>query len=164
MDGKEAFSGDIYSRKMVMARVGHLIRRKQQEIERAVRLLRVHFIDRRPRAPKRGMLHRIMLVGRYARPGKEADRETGEINDYDIWAFVDHPAYKGMNRYWGLARRVVGASLRGRATITLSVFTADEISRLRATGNRFLTDQYDGGVILYERAEIASEEMRHEHL
>jgi hypothetical protein len=164
MDGKEAFSGDIYSRKMVMACVGHLIRRKQQEIERAVRLLRVHFIDRRPRAPKRGILHQIMLVGRFAHPGKEPDRETGEINDYDIWAFVDHPAYKGKSRYWGLARRVVVSSLRGRATITLSVFTVDEMTRLRAVGNRFLTDQYDGGVILYDRTETASEEMRHEHL
>jgi hypothetical protein len=164
MDGKEAFSGDIYSRKMVMACVGHLIRRKQQEIERAVRLLRVHFIDRRRRAPKQGVLHRIMLVGRHARPGKEPDRETGEINDYAIWAFVDHPAYKGMNRYWGLARRVVASSLRGRATITLAVFTIDEMSRLRATGNHFLTDQYDGGVILYDRAETAPENSRHEHL
>jgi hypothetical protein len=54
--------------------------------------------------------------------------------------------------------------LRGRATITLSVFTVDEMTRLRAAGNRFLTDQYDGGVILYDRTETASEEMRHEHL
>jgi hypothetical protein len=139
------------SRNAVKARLAHLVPRKQQEIDRAARLLRVHFIGRRRRAPKQGILHRIMLVGRFAHPGKEPDRETGEINDYDIWAFVDHPAYKGKNRYWGLARRVVASSLRGRATITLSVFTADEMSRLRAVGNRFLTDQSDGGVILYDR-------------
>jgi hypothetical protein len=152
------------SRNAVKARLAYLVPRKQQEIERAARLLRTHFIRRRRRAPKRGILHRIMLVGRYARPGKEPDRETGEINDYDIWAFVDHSAYKGKNGYWGLARRVVASSLRGRATITLSVFTIDEMSRLRTAGNRFLTDQYDGDVILYERAEIAPEEMRHERL
>ena len=139
-----------------MARVGHLIPRKQQEIERAVRLLRAHFVDRRRRAPKRGMIHRIMLVGRHARPGGSPDRETGEINAYDIWAFVDHAAYKGMNRYWGFAQRAVASSLRGRATITLSVFTLDEIDRLRAAGNRFLTDQYDAGIILYERDGQAS--------
>jgi hypothetical protein len=152
------------SRNAVKARLAHLVPRKQQEIERAARLLRVHFISRRRRAPKRGILHRIMLVGPYARPAPEPDRETGEINDYDIWAFVDHPAYKGMNRYWGLARRIAASSLRGRATITLAVFTVDEMSRLRAVGNRFLTDQYDGGVILYDRAETASEGMRHERL
>ena len=140
-------------RRRVMARVGHLIPRKQQEIERAVRLLRIHFVDRRRRAPRRGTLDEIMLVGPYARPGEVPDRETGEINEYEIWAFVDHPAYKGMNRSWGLARRVVAASLRGRATITLSVFTIDEIHRLRAVENRFLTDKYDGGVVLYHRSD-----------
>jgi hypothetical protein len=147
-------------RRRTMARVDHLVRRKQVEIERAVRLLRAHFIDRRHRAPKRGTIHRIMLVGLYARPQATPDRETGDINDYDIWAFVDHPAYKGMNRYWGLARRVVASSLRGRATITLSVFTIDEIERLRAAGNRFLTDQYDAGVVLYDRADATLEEGR----
>ena len=151
---------EIAERRRTMARVGHLVRRKQVEIERAVRLLRVHFIDRRSRAPKRGTIHRIMLVGPFARPRARPDRETGDVNDYDIWAFVDHRAYKGMNRYWGLARRVVASSLRGRATITLSVFTIDEIERLRAAGNRFLTDQYDGGVVLYDRADAMSEEGR----
>ena len=42
-----------------------------------------------------------MLVGRNARPNEVPDRETGEINDYEIWAFVDQPAYKGLNRTWG---------------------------------------------------------------
>ena len=147
-------------RRHIMARVGHLIPRKQVEIERAVRLLRAHFIDQRPRAPKRGTIQRIMLVGPFARPRATPDRETGDINDYDIWAFVDHAAYKGMNRYWGLARRVVASSLRGRATITLSVFTLDEIDRLRAVGNLFLTDQYDRGVIQYERDDPPAEEAK----
>ena len=62
----------------IKAQVGHLIPRKQQEIERMVRLLRAHFIDRRRRAPKRGTLHCIMLVGPHACPGDEADRETGD--------------------------------------------------------------------------------------
>jgi hypothetical protein len=148
-------------RQRIMARVGHLIPRKQQEIERAVRLLRLHFVDRRPRAPRRGTLHQIMLVGPHARPGETPDRETGEINAYEIWAFVDHPAYKGIKRYWGLARHVVASSLQGRATITLSVFTIDEIDRLRAVGNRFLTDKYDGGVVLYHRSDDDAYEADH---
>jgi hypothetical protein len=140
-------------RRRIMARVGHLVWRKQVEIERAVRLLRAHFIDRRRRAPKRGILHKIVLVGPHSQPHATPDRETGDINDYDIWAFVDHAAYRGMNRYWGLARRVVASSLRGRATITLGVFTVEEIGRLRAAGNRYFTDRYDLGVVLYDRDE-----------
>jgi hypothetical protein len=146
----------LEERGRIMARVGHLIPRKRVEIARAVQLLRIHFIGRRPRSPKNGTLHRIMLVGRYAQPDDEPDRETGEINDYELWTFVDHPAYRGLNRSWGLAHQIVATSLRGRATITLSVFTLDEIDRLRAAGNRFLTDRYDGGVLLYERDEARS--------
>ena len=140
-----------------MTSVGHLVRRKQVEIERAVRLLRAHFIDHRPRAPRRGTLHRIVLVGSHAQRQAVPDRETGEINDYDLWAFVDHPVYRGMNRYWGLARRVVASSLKGRATITLGVFTVDEIERLRAAGNRYFTDRYDHGVVLYDRGDDVQE-------
>lgn len=140
-------------RRQVMARVGHLVRRKQIEIERAARLLRVHFITRRRRAPRCGTLHRLMLVGSHAERHTTPDRETGEINESDIWAFVDHPAYRGMNRSWGLARRVVASSLRGRATITLGVFTVDEIIRLYAVGNRYFIDRYEHGIVLYDRDE-----------
>lgn len=147
----------LEERRRIMARVGHLIPRKQVEIERAVRLLRAHFIGRRPRSPRRGTVLRIMLVGPYASRGPVRDRETGDINDYDIWAFVDHPAYRGLNRSWGLARRVVASSLRGRATISLSVFLISEIERLRIVGNRWFTDLYDGGVILYDRDKDQSE-------
>ena len=145
-------SEHLRRRAITKARVGHLIPRKQVEIERAVRLLRAHFVDRRRRPPERGTVHRMMMVGRYAQPGPKPDRETGEINEYEIWAFVDHEAYRGMNRYWGLAQRITASALRGRAEITLSVFTLGEMDRLRAVGNRFLTDKYDGGVILYDRA------------
>ena len=140
-------------RERVKATVGHLVRRKQQEIERAVRLLRAHFVDRRPRSPRRGTLHRLMLVGAFARRDGPPDRETGEINEYEIWAFVDHPEYRGRNRHWGIAQRAIASNLRGRATVTLSVFTLDEMDRVRTAGNRFLTELYDGGITLWERTE-----------
>src|SRR3546814_15046392 len=78
----ESLAEKIRRRRIVMARVGHLIPRKQVEIERAVRLLRAHFVDRRQHPPKRGTVHRMMLVGRYAQPGPKPDRETGEISEY----------------------------------------------------------------------------------
>jgi hypothetical protein len=143
----------LEERRRVMTRVGHLVRRKQVEIERAVRLLRAHFVDQRPRAPRRGTLHQIVLVGPHAQRHTVPDRETGEINDYDLWAFVDHPVYRGMNRYWGLARSIVASSLRGRAIITLGVFTIDEIERLHTVGNRYFIDRYDRGIVLYDRDE-----------
>ncbi len=148
----ESFAWSWELRGRVKARVGHLISRKQVEIERAVRLLRIHFINRRHRSPKRGTLHQVMLVGPYARPGERPDRETGDINEYELWAFVDHPAYKGKRRYWGIAQRAVARELRGRAEIILSVFTIGEMDRIQAAGNRFLTGLYDGGVVLYDRA------------
>jgi hypothetical protein len=33
------------------------------------------------------------------------------------------------------------------------VFTLDEMDRVRAAGNHFLTQLYDGGITLWERAE-----------
>jgi hypothetical protein len=149
-------------RRRIMARVSHLLPRKQQDVERAVRILRACFIDCRPRAPKRGTLCQIMLVGPSARPGDQPDTETWHITDYEFWAFVDHPAYKGMNRYWGRAREVLAQELCGRATITLSVFTAGEMDRIRAAGNRFLTDKYDGGVVLFDITDAGSREASHD--
>lgn len=55
------------------------------------------------------------------------------------------------------ARRPPGKPQAARdrtgAGVTLSVFTLDEIDRLRAVGNRFLINLYDGGISLWERAE-----------
>ncbi|MET4898638.1 hypothetical protein RN629_16005 [Sphingomonadaceae bacterium jetA1] len=138
-------------RERVTERVAHLTHRRQIEVERAARLLRLHFVNRRDRAPKRGTLHRLMLVGRYADTGRR-DRDDFHRTDLEIWAFVDHDAYKGMNRYWGIARQAVASELRGRATVRLSVFTLHEMDRLRAAENFFLTDLYDAGIVLYDRA------------
>src|SRR3546814_6196573 len=70
----ESLAEKIRRRRIVMARVGHLIPRKQVEIERAVRLLRAHFVDRRQHPPKRGTVHRMMLVGRY-----RSEEHTSEL-------------------------------------------------------------------------------------
>jgi len=40
MSSQDQLIEDVYAREVVMARVGHLIRRKQQEIERITRILR----------------------------------------------------------------------------------------------------------------------------
>lgn len=138
-------------RERVKARLVHLIYRRRFEIERATRLLRIHFVNRRGSAPKRGMLHWLLLVGEYADTDRR-DREDECFTESEIWAFVDHAAYKGLNRYWGIARRAVTREILGPAPLTLSVFTIDEPERFRAAGNRFLTSRYDNGIVLYDRA------------
>lgn len=141
----------IEMRERVKARVVHLGRHRRVEVERAARLLRLHFVNRRANSPMRGTLHWLMLVGQYA-DLERPDRDDGDYAPLEIWAFVDHEAYKGMNRYWGIARRAVARELHGPEPMVLSVFTIAEPERFRATGNRFLTDRYDQGIILYDRA------------
>lgn len=135
----------------IRARVAHVSPRQQVEVERAARLLRLHFVNRRARSPKCGMLHWLLLVGRLA------DARNPEPDDFnptalEIWAFVDHEAYKGKNRYWGIAQRAVAGELGRRATLTLSAFTIAEPARFIARRNMFLTDRYYGGIVIYDRA------------
>jgi hypothetical protein len=140
----------IEMRERVKARVVHLGRHRQVEVERAARLLRLHFVNRRTNSPMRGTLHWLMLVGQYAdieRPDRDDDYAPLEI-----WAFVDHEAYKGMNRYWGIARRAVARELHGPEPLILSVFTIEEPERFDTAGNRFLADRYDQAIVLYDRA------------
>jgi len=141
----------IEMRERVKARVVHLGRYRRVEVERAARLLRLHFVNRRANSPMRGTLHWLMLVGQYA-DIERAHPDDGDYTTLEIWAFVDHEAYKGMNRYWGIARRAVARELHGPEPLILSVFTIAEPERFRAAGNSFLTDHYDHGIILYDRA------------
>jgi hypothetical protein len=141
----------IEMRERVKARVVHLGRYRRVEVERAARLLRLHFVNRRTNSPMRGTLHWLMLVGQYA-DTERAYPDDGDYTTLEIWAFVDHEAYKGMNRYWGIARRAVERELYGPEPLILSVFTIEEPERFRAAGNIFLTDRYDQGIILYDRA------------
>src|SRR3546814_10212692 len=56
-------TNDVYAREVVMARVGHLIRRKQREIERITRILRAFFDPGQVQAPEPGRIKRIILIG-----------------------------------------------------------------------------------------------------
>jgi hypothetical protein len=138
-------------RERVPARVIHLNSHGRIAIERTVRILRACFVDRRDRAPRRGTLHWLMLVGDHA--DTRTPVKTGhERPEFEIWAFVDHVAYKGKERYWGRAQQLLKSEVGHWAAITLSVFTIAEPERFRAVGNRFLTERYDNGLILFDRA------------
>ncbi|WP_380872164.1 hypothetical protein ACFB49_31160 [Sphingomonas sp. DBB INV C78] len=162
MNRPERLACDLRRDLPVRERLAHLIPRKQQEIERAVRLLRCCFEDRRKRSPKKGVLHRLMIVGEFARRSRGPDRETGQINEYELWAFVDFPQYRGRNRHWGKARHALATELAGRATVDLSVFTSDEVERWRDGGNRFLAEKFDRGLVLWERSSNRQEAVDHD--
>jgi DNA-directed RNA polymerase specialized sigma24 family protein len=137
-------------RNRVVARVAHLDPYPRLAIERAVRVLRAYFIDRRDRAPRRGTLEGLMLVG------KNADASAGITWGRDpllleIWAFVDHEAYKGKERYWGRAQAVLKSQLIRAVEVELSVFAIDEAERFALT-NPWLAERYEGGIVLFDRA------------
>ncbi|WP_206377818.1 sigma-70 family RNA polymerase sigma factor [Sphingobium psychrophilum] len=137
-------------RERVPARLLHLDSFGRTAMERAVRILRAYFIDRRSSAPRRGTLHWLMLVGDPADAGKPVKWDNEPIV-FDIWGFVDHEAYKGLERYWGRAKAVLKSELGRAIAVELSVFTIDEAERFHLT-NPWLAKRYDGGIILFDRA------------
>src|SRR3546814_18217746 len=84
-------TNDVYAREVVMARVGHLVRRKQREIEQITRILRSFFDPSQVQAPEPGRIKRIILIGPYARRSWYEDRRTIDFSDYELWIVVNHP-------------------------------------------------------------------------
>ncbi|KEZ16877.1 hypothetical protein [Sphingobium yanoikuyae] len=137
-------------RDRVVARVVHLDPYPRMAIERAVRIFRTYFIDRRDRAPRRGRLEGLMLVGKNADPSASTKWDREPLL-FEIWAFVDHEAYKGKERYWGRAQAVLKSQLVRAIDVELSVFTIDEADRFPQT-NPWLAKRYEGGIVLFDRA------------
>ena len=84
---------DVFAREVVMARVGHLIRRKQREVERITRILRAYFDPDLVQAPDPGTIRRIILIGPYARRSWYEDKKTLGFSDYEFWLVVSHPLF-----------------------------------------------------------------------
>jgi hypothetical protein len=138
------------TRDRVVARVLHLDPYPRTAIERAVRIFRAYFVGRRDRSPRRGTLEGLMLVG------KNADKSASTKWDrepllFEIWAFVDHEAYKGKERYWGRAQAVLKSQLVRAIEVELSVFTLDEAARF-ALANPWLAERYESGIVLFDRS------------
>src|SRR3546814_20767884 len=97
-----------------MARVGHLIRRKQREIERITRILRAFFDPGQVHAPEPGRIKRIILIGPYARRSWYEDSRTIEFSDYEFWVVVNHPLFTD-ERCWRRARATIDRELGNRS-------------------------------------------------
>ncbi|WP_238475464.1 hypothetical protein [Sphingomonas cavernae] len=147
-------SNDIYAREVVMARVGHLIRRKQKEIERITRVLRGCFDPEQVLAPEPGRIGRIILIGPYARRSWYEDRHTLEFSDYEFWAIVDHPLHTD-ERCWQRARNIVQREMGNRCAVDLNVLCTADIRAARAERDCFILDRIEAGITLYRASRDA---------
>ena len=145
---------DVYAREVVMARVGHLIRRKQQEIERITRILRGCFDPGQVLAPRPGRISRIFLIGPYARRNWYEDKHTLAFSDYDFWVVVNHPAYVD-ERCWRRARDILLDELGNRCAVDLEIYSKADIRAAKAARDTFILDRIEAGITLFRAARDA---------
>lgn len=148
------FPNDVYAREIVMARVGHLIRRKQREIERITRILRACFEPDRVLAPEPGQVTRIILIGPYAKRSWYEDRHTLAFSDYELWGIVNHSLFTD-ERCWQRARNIVQRELGDRCAVDLTVLCKADIRIAKAERDTFILDRIEAGITLYRASRDA---------
>lgn len=145
---------DVYAREVVMARVGHLVRRKQREIERITRILRSCFAPDRVQAPEPGQIKRIILIGPYARQSWYEDDDTINFSDYEFWIVVNHPLFTD-ERCWQRARNVIDSELGDRCAVDLEIYSEADIRIAKAERDTFILDRIEAGITLYRASRDA---------
>ena len=147
-------SNDVYAREVVMARVGHLIRRKQREIEKITRCLRAFFDPEQVQAPEPGQIKRIILIGPYARRSWYEDRRTIDFSDYELWIVVNHPLFKE-EQCWARARDVIHRELGDRCAVDLELYSKSDIRIAKVERDTFILDRIEAGITLYRASRDA---------
>lgn len=150
---------DVYAREVVMARVGHLLRRKQHEIERITRILRGCFDPTQVQAPESGEIKRIILIGPYARGSWYEDERTIGFSDYEFWIVVNHPLFKE-ECCWQRAREIIGRELSDRCAVDLEVYSKSDIRIAKAERDTFILDRIEAGITLYRASRDAPLNLR----
>lgn len=145
---------DVYVREVVMARVGHLMRRKQREIERITRILRGLFDPSQVQAPEPGRIRRIILIGPYARRSWYEDSRTIEFSDYEFWVVVNHPLFAD-ERCWRHARATIDRELGNRCAVDVEVYSKSDIRAAKSERDTFILDRIETGIALYRAARDA---------
>lgn len=141
-------SNDVYAREVVMARVGHLIRRKQREIERITRILRGLFDPSQVQAPEPGRIKRIILIGPYARRSWYEDSRTIGFSDYEFWVVVPHPLFAD-DRCWRRARATIDRELGNRCAVDVEIYAKSDIRTAKTERDTFILDRIEAGISLY---------------
>ena len=154
MNTPKSKAGDVYAREVVMARVGHLIRRKQQEVERITRILRACFDPDAVQAPEPGEIRRIILIGPYARKNWYEDEDTINFSDYEFWIVVGHPLFKEAE-CWTRARDVIVRELGNRCAVGLEFYSKSDIRVAKAERDTFILDRIEAGITLYRASRDA---------
>jgi len=147
-------TNDVYAREVVMARVGHLIRRKRQEIERITRILRACFDPEQVQAPEPGAIKRILLIGPYARRNWYEDKRTLEFSDYEFWIVVNHPLFTD-ERCWQRARDIIASELGNRCAVDVEIYSKSDIRTAKAERDTFILDRIEAGITLYRASRDA---------
>ena len=147
-------TNDVYTREVVMARVGHLIRRKQREIEKIARILRAFFDPSQTQAPEPGRITRIILIGPYARRSWYEDRRTIDFSDYELWIVVNHPLFTH-ERCWQHAGEVIRRELGDRCAVDLGIYSKADIRIAKAERDTFILDRIEAGITLYRASRDA---------
>jgi len=145
---------DVYAREVVMARVGHLVRRKQGEVERITRILRGCFDPTQVQSPRPGQIKRIILIGPYARRSWYEDRHTIAFSDYEFWIVVNHPLFKD-ECCWQRARNVIDRELGNRCAVDLEMYAKADIRIARVERDTFILDRIEAGITLYRASRDA---------
>ncbi|AJA11276.1 hypothetical protein SKP52_22130 [Sphingopyxis fribergensis] len=148
-------SNDVYAREVVMARVGHLIRRKQREIERITRILRGLFDPSQVHAPEPGRIKRIILIGPYARRSWYEDSRTIEFSDYEFWVVVNHPLFTD-ERSWRRARATINRELGNRCAVDVEIYSKSDIRTAKTERDTFILDRIEAGITLFRASRDAS--------
>jgi hypothetical protein len=147
-------TNDVFAREVVMARVGHLIRRKQREIEKITRIVRAFFDPTQVQSPEPGQIKRIILIGPYARRSWYEDRQTIDFSDYELWIVVNHPLFKE-ECCWRRARDVIQRELGDRCAVDLDLYSKSDIGIAKAERDTFILDRIEAGIILYRASRDA---------
>jgi len=137
-----------------MARVGHLLRRKQREIERITRIVRSGFDPDQVLAPEPGRITSIILIGPYARKSWYEDERTIDFSDYEFWIVVNHPLFKE-DCCWERVHRIVGTELGDRCAVDLELYSTADIRIAKAERDTFILDRIEAGITLYRASRDA---------
>ena len=145
---------DVYAREVVMARVGHLVRRKQREIEKITRILRSFFDPSQVQAPEPGQIKRIILIGPYARRSWYEDSRTIDFSDYEFWIVVNHPLFTD-ERCWRRARDIILRELGDRCAVDFEIYAKSDIRVAKAERDTFILARIEAGIALYRASRDA---------
>lgn len=145
---------DPYRREVVMARVGHLIRRKQQEVERITRIIRGCFDGTTVSMAAPGRIMRIILIGPYARRSWYEDRHSLYFSDYEFWIVVNQPVFTH-ERHWEHAEQIIASEVGQTCAVALNILSKADVRTAKAERDHFILDRIEAGITLYKASRDA---------